>query len=121
MQLANWLRSSDGVEYYNDSDMQDDPDDLIRDYTFDFTVDGKTVSADMYDDDLTLGETIKSAETHIKKLYNKAVVKRFQFAADEQQKMRQNLQELQCLQFYAKDNITGQVVSQLPEVKRRLC
>lgn len=115
LQLANWLRSSDGVEYYNDSDMQDDPDDLIRDYTFDFTVDGKTVSADMYDDDLTLGETIKSAETHIKKLYDKAVVKRFQFAADEQQKMRQNLQELQCLQFYAKDNITGQVVSQLPE------
>lgn len=115
LQLANWLRSSDGVEYYNDSDMQDDPDDLIRDYTFDFTVDGKTVSADMYDDDLTLGETIKSAETHIKKLYNKAVVKPFQFAADEQQKMRQNLQELQCLQFYAKDNITGQVVSQLPE------
>lgn len=115
LQLANWLRSSDGVEYYNDSDMQDDPDDLIRDYTFDFTVDGKTVSADMYDDDLTLGETIKSAETHIKKLYDKAVVKRFQFAADEQQKMRQNLQELQCLQFYAKDNITGQVVSQLPK------
>lgn len=115
LQLANWLRSSDGVEYYNDSDMQDDPDDLIRDYTFDFTVDGQTVSADMYDDDLTLGETIKSAETHIKKLYDKAVVKRFQFAADEQQKMRQNLQELQCLQFYAKDNITGQVVSQLPE------
>lgn len=25
LQLANWLRSSDGVEYYNDSDMQDDP------------------------------------------------------------------------------------------------
>ena len=117
LQLANWLRSSDGVEYYNDSDMQDDPDDLIRDYTFDFTVDGQTVSADMYDDDLTLGETIKSAETHIKKLYDKAVVKRFQFAADEQQKMRQNLQELQCLQFYAKDNITGQVVSQLAEGK----
>lgn len=115
LQLANWLRSSDGVEYYNDSDMQDDPDDLIRDYTFDFTVDGQTVSADMYDDDLTLGETIKSAETHIKRLYDKAVVKRFQFAADEQQKMRQNLQELQCLQFYAKDNITGQVVSQLPK------
>ena len=113
LQLANWLRSSDGVEYY--SDMSEEPDDLIRDYTFDFTVDGQTVSADMYDDDLTLGETIKSAETHIKKLYDKAVVKRFQFAADEQQKMRQNLQELQCLQFYAKDNITGQVVSQLPE------
>lgn len=117
LQLANWLHSSDGVEYYNDSDMRDDPDDLIRDYTFDFTVDGQTVSADMYDDDLTLGETIKSAETHIKKLYDKAVVKRFQFAADEQQKMRQNLQELQSLQFYAKDNITGQVVSQLAEGK----
>lgn len=115
LQLANWLRSSDGVEYYNDSDMQDDPEDLTDYYTVAFTVDGKTVSADMYDDDLTLGETIKSAETHIKKLYDKAVVKRFQFAADEQQEMRQNLQELQCLQFYAKDNITGQVVSQLPE------
>ena len=113
LQLANWLHSSNGVEYY--SDMSEEPDNLIRYYTFDFTVDGKTVSADMYDDDLTLGETIKSAETHIKKLYDKAVVKRFQFAADEQQKMRQNLQELQCLQFYAKDNITGQVVSQLPE------
>lgn len=115
LQLANWLRSSDGVEYYNDSDMQDDPEDLTDYYTVDFTVDGKTVSADMYDDDLTLGETIKSAETHIKKLYNKAVVKPYQTAADEQQKMRQNLQELQCLQFYAKDNITGQVVSQLAE------
>lgn len=115
LQLANWLRSSDGVEYYNDSDMQDDPEDLTDYYTVDFTVDGKTVSADMYDDDLTLGETIKSAETHIKKLYNKAVVKPYQTAADEQQEMRQNLQELQCLQFYAKDNITGQVVSQLPE------
>ena len=113
LQLANWLRSSGGVEYY--SDMSEEPDNLIRDYTFDFTVDGKTVSADMYDDDLTLGETIKSAETHIKKLYNKAVVKPYQTAADEQQEMRQNLQELQCLQFYAKDNITGQVVSQLPE------
>lgn len=113
LQLANWLRSSNGVEYY--SDMSEEPDNLIRYYTFDFTVDGKTVSADMYDDDLTLGETIKSAETHIKKLYNKAVVKPYQTAADEQQKMRQNLQELQCLQFYAKDNITGQVVSQLPE------
>ena len=113
LQLANWLHSSGGVEYY--SDMSEEPDNLIRDYTFDFTVDGKTVSADMYDDDLTLGETIKSAETHIKKLYNKAVVKPYQTAADEQQKMRQNLQELQCLQFYAKDNITGQVVSQLPE------
>ena len=115
LQLANWLRSSDGVEYYNDSDMQDDPEDLTDYYTVAFTVDGQTVSADMYDDDLTLGETIKSAETHIKKLYDKAVVKRFQFAADEQQKMRRDLQELQCLQFYAKDNITGQVVSQLPE------
>lgn len=115
LQLANWLRSSDGVEYYNDSDMQDDPEDLTDYYTVDFTVDGKTVSADMYDDDLTLGDTVKSAETHIKKLYDKAVVKRFQFAADEQQEMRQNLQELQCLQFYAKDNITGQVVSQLAE------
>ena len=113
LQLANWLRSSDGVEYY--SDMSEEPDYLIRFYTVAFTVDGKTVSADMYDDDLTLGETIKSAETHIKKLYNKAVVKPYQTAADEQQKMRQNLQELQCLQFYAKDNITGQVVSQLPE------
>lgn len=113
LQLANWLHSSGGVEYY--SDMSEEPDNLIRYYTFDFTVDGQTVSADMYDDDLTLGETIKSAETHIKKLYDKAVVKRFQFAADEQQEMRQNLQELQCLQFYAKDNITGQVVSQLAE------
>lgn len=113
LQLANWLHSSGGVEYY--SDMSEEPDDLIRYYTFDFTVDGQTVSADMYDDDLTLGETIKSAETHIKKLYDKAVVKRFQFAADEQQEMRQNLQELQCLQYYAKDNITGQVVSQLAE------
>ena len=115
LQLANWLRSSDGVEYYNDSDMQDDPDDLIRDYTFDFTVDGKTVSADMYDDDLTLGETIKSAETHIKKLYDKAVVEPYQYSAARQQEMRRDLQELQCLQFYAKDNITGQVVSQLPK------
>ena len=115
LQLANWLRSSDGVEYYNDSDMQDDPDDLIRDYTFDFTVDGKTVSADMYDDDLTLGETIKSAETHIKKLYDKAVVEPYQYSAARQQEMRRDLQELKCLQFYAKDNITGQVVSQLPE------
>lgn len=113
LQLANWLRSSNGVEYY--SDMSEEPDDLIRDYTFDFTVDGKTVSADMYDDDLTLGDTVKSAETHIKKLYDKTVVKPYQTAADEQQEMRQNLQELQCLQFYAKDNITGQVVSQLPE------
>lgn len=117
LQLANWLRSSDGVEYYNDSDMQDDPEDLTDYYTVAFTVDGKTVSADMYDDDLTLGETIKSAETHIKKLYNKAVVKPYQTAADEQQKMRQDLQELQCLQYYAKDNTTGQVVSQLAEGK----
>lgn len=87
LQLANWLRSSDGVEYYNDSDMSEEPDNLIRDYTFDFTVDGKTVSADMYDDDLTLGETIKSAETHIKKLYDKVVVGPYRTAADEQQKM----------------------------------
>lgn len=115
LQLANWLRSSDGVEYYNDSDMQDDPEDLTDYYTVDFTVDGKTVSADMYDDDLTLGDTVKSAETHIKKLYDKTVVGPYRSAADEQQKMRQNLQELQCLQFYAKDNITGQVVSQLAE------
>lgn len=64
LQLANWLHSSGGVEYYGD--MSEEPDDLIRYYTFDFTVDGQTVSADMYDDDLTLGETIKSAETHIK-------------------------------------------------------
>ncbi len=113
LQLANWLRSSGGVEYY--SDMSEEPDDLIRDYTVDFTVDGKTVSADMYDADQTLSDTVKSAETHIKKLYDKTVVKPYQTAADEQQKMRQNLQELQCLQFYAKDNITGQVVSQLPE------
>lgn len=115
LQLANWLRSSDGVEYYNDSDMQDDPEDLTDYYTVAFTVDGQTVSADMYDDDLTLGETIKSAETHIKKLYDKAVVGPYRSAADEQQEMRQNLQELQCLQFYAKDNITGQVVCQLSE------
>lgn len=113
LQLANWLHSSGGVEYY--SDMSEEPDDLIRYYTFDFTVDGKTVSADMYDDDLTLGETIKSAETHIKKLYDKVVVGPYRTAADEQQDMRKNLQELQCLQFYAKDNITGQVVSQLAE------
>lgn len=113
LQLANWLRSSDGVEYY--SDMSEEPDDLIRYYTFDFTVDGQTVSADMYDDDLTLGETIKSAETHIKKLYDKAVVEPYQYSAARQQEMRRDLQELQCLQFYAKDNITGQVVSQLPK------
>lgn len=115
LQLANWLRSSDGVEYY--SDMSEEPDDLIRYYTFDFTVDGQTVSADMYDDDLTLGETIKSAETHIKKLYDKAVVEPYQYSAARQQEMRRDLQELQCLQFYAKDNITGQVVSQLAEGK----
>lgn len=113
LQLANWLRSSDDVEYY--SDMSEEPDYLIRFYTVAFTVDGQTVEANEYDADQTLSETVKSAETHIKKLYDKVVVKRFQFAADEQQKMRQNLQELQCLQFYAKDNITGQVVSQLPE------
>lgn len=115
LQLANWLRSSDGVEYYNDSDMQDDPEDLTDYYTVAFTVDGQTVSADMYDDDLTLGETIKSAETHIKKLYDKAVVEPYQYSAARQQEMRRDLQELLCLQFYAKDNITGQVVSQLPE------
>ena len=115
LQLANWLHSSDGVEYYNDSDMRDDPDDLIRNYTVAFTVDGQTVEANEYDADQTLSETIKSAETHIKKLYDKTVVGPYRSAADEQQDMRQNLQELQCLQFYAKDNITGQVVSQLPE------
>ena len=115
LQLANWLRSSDGVEYYNDSDMQDDPEDLTDYYTVAFTVDGQTVEANEYDADQTLSETVKSAETHIKKLYDKTVVKPYQTAADEQQKMRQNLQELQCLQYYAKDNTTGQVVSQLPE------
>lgn len=115
LQLANWLHSSDGVEYYNDSDMRDDPDDLIRNYTVAFTVDGQTVEANEYDADQTLSETIKSAETHIKKLYDKTVVGPYRSAADEQQDMRQNLQELQCLQFYAKDNITGQVVSQLAE------
>lgn len=115
LQLANWLRSSDGVEYYNDSDMQDDPDDLIRYYTVAFTVDGKTVEANEYDADQTLSDTVKSAETHIKKLYDKTVVGPYRSAADEQQEMRKNLQELQCLQFYAKDNITGQVVSQLAE------
>lgn len=117
LQLANWLRSSDGVEYYNDSDMQDDPEDLTDYYTVAFTVDGQTVEANEYDADQTLSETVKSAETHIKKLYDKVVVKRFQFAADEQQEMRRDLQELQCLQFYAKDNTTGQVVSQLAEGK----
>lgn len=115
LQLANWLHSSDGVEYYNDSDMRDDPDDLIRNYTVAFTVDGQTVEANEYDADQTLSETIKSAETHIKKLYDKTVVGPYRSAADSQQDMRQNLQELQCLQFYAKDNITGQVVSQLSE------
>ena len=115
LQLANWLHSSDGVEYYNDSDMRDDPDDLIRNYTVAFTVDGQTVEPNEYEADQTLSETIKSAETHIKKLYDKTVVGPYRSAADEQQDMRQNLQELQCLQFYAKDNITGQVVSQLPE------
>ena len=117
LQLANWLRSSDGVEYYNDSDMQDDPEDLTDYYTVAFTVDGQTVEANEYDADQTLSETVKSAETHIKKLYDKTVVKPYQTAADEQQKMRQNLQELQCLQYYAKDNTTGQVVSQLAEGK----
>lgn len=115
LQLANWLHSSDGVEYYSDSDMRDDPDDLIRNYTVAFTVDGKTVEANEYDADQTLSETVKSAETYIKKLYDKTVVGPYQTAANEQQEMRKNLQELQCLQYYAKDNITGQVVSQLPE------
>ena len=115
LQLANWLHSSDGVEYYNDSDMRDDPDDLIRNYTVAFTVDGQTVEANEYDADQTLSETIKSAETHIKKLYDKTVVGPYRSAADSQQDVRKNLQELQCLQFYAKDNITGQVVSQLSE------
>lgn len=117
LQLANWLRSSDGVEYYNDSDMQDDPDDLTCYYTVAFTVDGKTVEANEYDDDQTLSETVKSAETHIKKLYDKVVVGPYRSAADSQQDMRQNLQELQCLQYYAEDNTTGQVVSQLAEGK----
>lgn len=115
LQLANWLRSSDGVEYYNDSDMQDDPEDLTDYYTVAFTVDGKTVEANEYDADQTLSETVKSAETYIKKLYDKTVVGPYRSAADEQQDMRKNLQELQCLQFYAKDNTTGQVVSQLAE------
>lgn len=113
LQLANWLHSSGGVEYY--SDMSEEPDDLIRNYTVAFTVDGQTVEANEYDADQTLSETIKSAETHIKKLYDKTVVGPYRSAADSQQDMRKNLQELQCLQFYAKDNITGQVVSQLPE------
>lgn len=113
LQLANWLRSSDGVEHYNDGDMQDEPEDLTDYYTVAFTVDGQTVEANEYDADQTLSETIKSAETHIKKLYDKVVVGPYRSAADEQQEMRQNLQELQCLQYYAKDNTTGQVVSQL--------
>ena len=113
LQLANWLRSSDGVEYY--SDMSEDPDYLIRFYTVAFTVDGQTVEANEYDADQTLSDTVKSAETHIKKLYDKAVVEPYQYSAARQQEMRRDLQELQCLQFYAKDNITGQVVSQLPK------
>lgn len=113
LQLANWLCSSNGVEYYGD--MSEEPDNLTDNYTVAFMVVGQTVSAGMYDEDLTLGDTVKSAETHIKKLYDKAVVEPYQTAAGRQQEMRQNLQELQCLQFYAKDNITGQVVSQLPE------
>lgn len=113
LQLANWLRSSNGVEYY--SDMSEEPDDLIRFYTVAFTVDGQTVEANEYDADQTLSDTVKSAETHIKKLYDKAVVEPYQYSAARQQEMRRDLQELQCLQFYAKDNITGQVVSQLPK------
>lgn len=113
LQLANWLRSSDGVEYY--SDMSEEPDYLIRFYTVAFTVDGQTVEANEYDADQTLSDTVKSAETHIKKLYDKAVVEPYQYSAARQQEMRRDLQELLCLQFYAKDNITGQVVSQLPE------
>ena len=115
LQLANWLRSSDGVEYY--SDMSEEPDYLIRFYTVAFTVDGQTVEANEYDADQTLSDTVKSAETHIKKLYDKAVVEPYQYSAARQQEMRRDLQELQCLQFYAKDNTTGQVVSQLAEGK----
>lgn len=115
LQLANWLRSSDGVEHYNDGDMRDEPEDLTDYYTVAFTVDGQTVEANEYDADQTLSETVKSAETHIKKLYDKTVVGPYRSAADEQQEMRKDLQELQCLQYYAKDNITGQVVSQLAE------
>lgn len=115
LQLANWLRSSDGVEYYND--MSEEPDYLIRFYTVAFTVDGQTVEANEYDADQTLSNTVKSAETHIKKLYDKAVVEPYQYSAARQQEMRRDLQELQCLQFYAKDNTTGQVVSQLAEGK----
>lgn len=117
LQLANWLRSSDGVEHYNDGDMQDEPEDLTDYYTVAFTVDGQTVEANEYDADQTLSETVKSAETHIKKLYDKTVVGPYRSAADSQQDMRKDLQELQCLQYYAKDNITGQVVSQLAEGK----
>lgn len=112
LQLANWLCYSKGVVYYYTSE---EPDDLIRNYTVAFTVDGKTVKADMYDDGLTLGDTIKSAETYIKKAYDKTVVEPYQYSAASQQVMRRDLQELQCLQYYAKDNITGQVVSQLAE------
>lgn len=116
LQLANWLRSSEyGVEYYND--MSEEPDYLIRFYTVAFTVDGQTVEANEYDADQTLSDTVKSAETHIKKLYDKAVVEPYQYSAARQQEMRRDLQELQCLQFYAKDNTTGQVVSQLAEGK----
>jgi len=111
LQLANWLHSSDGVEYYNDSDMRDDPDDLIRNYTVAFTVDGKTVEANEYDADQTLSDTVKSAETHIKKLYDKTVVGPYRSAADEQQDMRQNLQELSPVRWSAS----------CPRVKRRLC
>ena len=117
LQLANWLHSSDGVEYYYDGDIPDEPDGLVRHYTVDFTVDGQTVESDVNDDDLTLSDTVKSAETHIKKLYDTTVVAPYQSAVARQQEMRQNLQELQCLQYYAKDNTTGQVVSQLAEGK----
>ena len=115
LQLANWLRSSDGVEYY--SDMSEEPDYLIRFYTVAFTVGGQTVEANEYDADQTLSDTVKSAETNTKKLYDKAVVEPYQYSAARQQEMRRDLQELQCLQFYAKDNTTGQVVSQLAEGK----
>ena len=98
LQLANWLRSSDGVEYY--SDMSEEPDYLIRFYTVAFTVDGQTVEANEYDADQTLSDTVKSAETHIKKLYDKAVVEPYQYSAARQQEMRRDLQELQCLQFH---------------------
>lgn len=114
LQLANWLYSSDGVEY---DYVENEPDYLDRSYSVTFTVDGQTVEANEYDDDQTLSETVKSAETHIKKLYDKMVVGPYRSAADSQQDMRQNLQELQCLQYYAEDNTTGQVVSQLAEGK----